>query len=706
MSQRTTTEARARATRRNAQSTGANAGARGSAPRRPGERGDGHSASLSTPASGRPNYGARIRYRFDLTLSKGSGALILWLALVSGVFVLITGTALMFVARYAHVDDDANSLPESVWDALMRTLDPGTVTGDSTWPYRIAALLITFAGIFIFSTLIGLIASVIDRTIENLRKGRGIVAEKDHTLVLGWSEKLHTIISELRVANTNRRDPCIVVLAPRDRVEMEDEINARFGGSLALDLLTGRAAMGFIRGMTRTSRGNTRIVCRTGNPADPADLALVSPTAARSVVILSDDSPSPDAQTTKVLLGLMSFDRNLTSMNVTVELAHDDIAEALEEATAHEIRTVVSSDLIARITAQICRQAGMGAVFQQLLDFDGDEIYFTHDPKLAGASYGQAVLSYQESSVIGVCSEDGSVRLNPPMNTRLLETDQIVAISEDDDTLRVRELDGWDHSTGSHRSGEAEPLAPDHLLIIGWNENAPRVLQLLAVAASAGSTVDIVVDPALAEVTESMLPAVQDGVTVRLLHADTSRAAPIHRLLADREYERLVILGYRDALSHAEADARTLLSLVHARRTLGAGHRNEHASIVAELLDARSVQLGRVANPDDFVVSERLTSLLLAQLAENGALGQVFAELLDGTGVEITMRPLQDYVPGTSAHAAAVTWGDLVRSARERGESAIGYIIPPAIDSHGVVINPNKSAPIDTEHASQLIVIA
>lgn len=690
MSQRTTNAARAHVRAANKRD-----GAGG------GEPTSTASGQTSRRAHGaRPGLGARLRYRFDLTLSRGSGALIGWLGLVTLVFVALTGLLLHAAISQGDVDTGhPDSFIENAWQALMRTLDPGTVTGDENWWYRSASLLITIAGIFIFSTLIGLIASVIDRSIESLRKGRGVVPETGHTLILGWSEKLHTIVSELQIANENQRSSCVVVLAPHDRVWMEDELNARRGG----DGFSTRGVFGFLIGLLGRGTGSMRVVCRTGNPADPSDLAIVAPLAAKSIIVLTEDgATAPDAQTTKVLLGLMSFDRELAGMHVLAEFTEAENAEALREATSGRVHTIVSSDLIARITAQICRQAGLGAVYQELLDFDGDEVYFHDDANLAGSTWFQLLQAYPASSPIGIRHADGRIELNPPGDHVLAPGDQVIAISEDDDTLVRDAL--VDHVPTDNGAPGAPPLEPDHLLMVGWNDLSTRMLAHLSRSVPTGSTVDVVVDPSLVTVTTGDLPA-SDNLAITLSEADTSRLEPLRDVLGMRDYERIVLVGYRQ-LDPPEADARTLLGLVHARRILDTNHRNHGTSIVAELLEPRSVELGQVANPDDFVVSERLTSLLLAQLSENGELDGVFSELLDGQGVEITMRPLARYLDG-HAGSATVPWHELVRSAARLGESAIGTLTPGSDEGlGGVVVNPAKSRDIPVAPDTQVIVVA
>ena len=125
----------------------------------------------------------------------------------------------------------------------------------------------TLAGIFVLSILIGIISSGIESRLEELRKGRTLVVEQGHTLILGWSPKLHQILTELEVANANQRNPCVVVLADRDKVAMEDEVRARAGD--------GR---------------RTRVICRSGSTSDAADLDLVRPEHAKSILVLLDEA--------------------------------------------------------------------------------------------------------------------------------------------------------------------------------------------------------------------------------------------------------------------------------------------------------------------------------------------------------------------------------------------------------------------------------
>ncbi len=133
----------------------------------------------------------RWRYKFDNFMSKGAIALVSGLALVSLVFISLMGV-LVYLSGVAPEGGDRLSLPEALWDVLMRTLDSGTVGGDTGWLFRLTMLFVTFGGIFVVSTLIGLLSSGIDAKLEDLRKGRSRVIETDHIVILGWSLQVFT----------------------------------------------------------------------------------------------------------------------------------------------------------------------------------------------------------------------------------------------------------------------------------------------------------------------------------------------------------------------------------------------------------------------------------------------------------------------------------------------------------------------------------
>lgn len=624
------------------------------------------------PGEQPPSLRDRLRYRFDNTISRGAVAVVGWLAVATLAAILVAAAVLSLFVR---IDGVKPSFIESFWVSLLRTLDPGTMGGDLGWGFRITSLLVTFAGLFIVATLIGLISSGIDQKLEGIRKGRTEVLERNHTLILGWSPKLFTVIGELVIANESERHASIVVMAPRDKIEMEDEIRERLGTT------------------------KTRIVCRTGDPASPADLALVHPLRAKSVIVLAPDDETPDARVVKTVLALSRIDPGFERLRVVAELSDPRHERALLASTNGRIATIVSEDVIARITAQVCRASGLSAVYQDLLDYGGDEIYFWGSEQLDGVPFAAAVLGFERSSVLGIRHADGTIALRPPMDTRLAPGDQLVVVAEDDSAI-VWTGDGRSVPAATGTRPAAVPAQPEHTLILGWNGLGARVLRQLDRGVASGSSVLIARDPDLVRD-----PVVSDGLSnleVEVVDLDTNDPDQLATVVAKRHADHVMILCYRDAVAADDAEARALLTLVQVRQALSREPDGAGTSIVTELLDVRDVELAQVANPDDYIVSLSLTALMLAQLSENPELATVFAELFDPDGCELSLRPVGEYVTA----GAARTFGDLVAGAAGSGDLALGYRIAARGGTPASVrLNPAKSEPVGLGADDQLIVL-
>src|SRR3954453_19491537 len=190
----------------------------------------------------KPTFAERSRYWFDNWMSKGTVALIALLGAATFVFVVVLAAVGALLLPLFRDKNDLN-IGELIWGNLMRTLDPGTMGGDDGPAFRVLMLLVTIGGLIIVASLIGIVSGAFDGKVEELRKGRSRVLENDHTLILGWSPKVFSIISELVIANESRRGAAIVVVADRDKVEMEEQIRSEVGKT-----------------------GKTRVICRSGDP--------------------------------------------------------------------------------------------------------------------------------------------------------------------------------------------------------------------------------------------------------------------------------------------------------------------------------------------------------------------------------------------------------------------------------------------------------
>jgi hypothetical protein len=194
------------------------------------------------------------------------------------------------------------------------------------------------------------------------------------------------------------------------------------------------------------------------------------------------------------------------------------------------------------------------------------------------------------------------------------------------------------------------------------------------------------------------------NLAVELKRSDTTSRAALDALDVP-SYDHVLVLGYSDTLPPQPADTRTLIALLHLRKIAEASGR--HISVVSEMIDVRNRELAEVTRADDFVVSNKLVSLMLAQASENEYLSAIFDDLLDEKGSEFYMRPAADYI----AIDRPVNFYTVAEAARRRGEVAIGYRKSNRDGSDGrrlggVVVNPVKSETVQYQPADRIIVLA
>ena len=645
---------------------------------------------------------ARLRYALDKTFSKGTAALIAWLGVLSAVIIVL---AALFLTLTGLAQEGEQSLGflEAFWQALMRTLDAGTMGGDTGWGFRFIMLAVTVGGVFVISTFIGLLTTGIEGKLDELRKGRSQVIESGHTVILGWSEQIFTVISELVAANENQSRSCLVILADRDKVEMEDEIAEKVG----------------------TGAGRTRVVCRRGSPMEMAHLGIVSLNTAKSIIVLAPDSDEADAEVIKTALALTHHPNHpARPYNIVAELRDPKNMDVARVAGKDEVEWVLVGDLVARVIAQTCRQSGLSTVYTELLDFGGDEIYFTREPALVGRTFGEALLWYEKNAILGLAPADGLLQLNPPMDTTLQPGDQLILVAEDDDKIIANTSGPGSVLEEAIESGQPPESPPEQTLILGWNWRGPGILRELDQYVAPGSQALVVADLDSVELAlkdaeqkdgeisgfapaSSELPAVAGQALrneqVTFQRGDTTRRRTLEDLALER-FDHIIVLCYSDSLTAQQADARTLITLLHLRDI--AERRGYRFSIVSEMLDIRNRNLADVTRADDFVVSDKLVSLILAQVSENKQLNAVFADMFDPEGSEIYLKPAGQYV----RLGQPVNFYTVVEAARRRGEVAFGYRLQAhakeAQAQYGIVINPAKSESVTLGEADRVIVLA
>jgi voltage-gated potassium channel Kch len=623
----------------------------------------------------------RLRYRLNQQFSRHPAVLIFWLGLLSIAVIILIGVVL-YLTGMAPGDEEPYPLIEALWVGFLQVMGGGIGGRETVWPYRLMMLGVMLFNLFLFSIVIGALTSGFQNRLEELRRGRTIVVEKGHTVILGWSEQVFTILTELVRANASQPRSCIVILGDQDKTTMEGEIRSKVGDT-----------------------GKVRIVCRTGNPLEMTDLGLVSVNTSKNIIVLPPVSDRPDPEVIKIILALRNNPhRRQEPYRIVAPLREKKNMAVARVLGQDEVEWLIQGEIISHIIAQTSLQSGLSVVYTELFDYSGSEIYLYNEPKFCGLTFAEALNAGEEVTIIGLRQAGQKPRLSPPFDTAIRTNDQVIVIAQDDSSIMLNP----DRQVTIH----AEAIQPDtpqeqprhaHILVLGWNLRGPTILQELDRYVAPESTITVVANPELTDFDINR--DCQDLANLRACYraGDTTDAELLATLGLD-EYDHIIMLAYSEKLSIQYSDALTLISLLHVRdQVKDSPH---ECTIVTEMLDLRNRNLAQSDRPEDFIVSDRLISLMLAQVAETRGICTIYDDLFDPAEGELYLKPADRYlVPGSKTNFATV-----VVAAARLGEIAIGYRLASqhqdASQNFGIVINPAKSTELVFNEMDQVIVLA
>jgi len=623
----------------------------------------------------------KSRYFFDNLMSRGTLSLIGFLAIISLALILIFTVVLWLIDLLP-----GEGFIEIFWLNIFKTLSTGTLSGAKPGQLNFfLSFLIALASIFITSLLIGLLTAGIQQKIWSLRQGRSKVIESDHTIILGWSEIIFTIIRALNEAAANQKSRKIVIMAPRDKTEMEETIREKVKLSKKL-----------------------KIICRKGNPIDLNDLKIVNLSTSRSIIIIEDS----DSKVLKTILAINSSRDNtrIRPFNIVATLNETKNLDSGKIAGAGQAKFVLNKNFIARLIANICYQPGLSLVYNDLLTFKGDEIYVSEVPGIWGRTFKEAVFMFEDSAVIGINSGN-SVRLNPPSDTVIGPNDRIIAISADDNTVLMSGISDYKISEEAICISDKKHSIFEKILILGWNEKAPIIIDEIRNFISSDTAITVVCSKELLlgskEAGKNFLKYKEyfkdlKDSNISFIDGDIND----HEVLLTQVrqgFGHVIVLAY-PGIDIQETDSITLMSLIHLRDI--AEKNNLKFSITSEMLDVNNMELAKAAKVDDFIVGGKLVSLLLAQISENELLNPVFEELLSEDGSEIYLKNIEDYINTSEP----INFYTVLEAASRKKDLAIGYkiIAEENISSKnfGVYMDPDKSLVINFSAGDSVIVLS
>ncbi|XP_026444867.1 ion channel CASTOR-like isoform X2 [Papaver somniferum] len=559
---------------------------------------------------------------------------------------------------------------------------------------RLVSVSISFGGMLIFAMMLGLVSDAISERLDSLGKGKSEVVESSHTLILGWNQKLGTLLNQLGIANESLGGGTVVVMAERDKEEMENDIAK----------------------MESDFRG-TSVICRSGNPFILADLKKVSVSKARAIIVLAEDGNAhqSDARALRTVLSLTGVKEGLRG-HIVVELSDLDNEKLVKGVGGELVETVVSHDVIGRLMVQCARQPCLSQIWEDILGFENCEFYIKRWPGLDGMCFEDVLISFAGAIPCGVKSVacGGKIILNPDDSYVLQEGDQVLVIAEDDDTYAPTTLPMVKEASLIEIIRPTKE--PQKILLCGWRRGIDDMIVVLDAFLAPESELwmfnEVPENDRVKKLTDGG-PDFDRLMNITLVHREGN--AVIRRNLETlplETFDSILILADEPVQDSAiQADSRSLATLlfirdIQAKRLLSYSketpvHRGAFSKvIISEILDPRTKNQLSTPKISDYVLSNELVSMALAMVAEDRQINDVLKELFAEEGNKMHIRQANFYLH----EEEELNFFEVLLRARQRKEIVIGYRLANA--ERAVINPPNKSERRNWSSKDAFVVIA
>lgn len=222
----------------------------------------------------------------------------------------------------------------------------------------------------------------------------------------------------------------------------------------------------------------------------------------------------------------------------------------------------------------------------------------------------------------------------------------------------------------------------DHIVIAGWNDNIPMLLEQLEHGSHASEQTAVIIFAPIDR------PAGLDARHV-FVHGDFTKEAEYDKVRLNFARTLVVVAdSSRGDISSSSRDATTVLAIFTVRRLerLFKTERTRPLHICAEILDPENVEHARVAGANEVLATALVGNSLLAHTAVNPGVGSILNDLLLATRNNIYTSP----VPAGMIEGKLLIFERLQERMRDEKDVLLMGVIHKGV----VNLNPDPEHPV------------
>ena len=493
--------------------------------------------------------------------------------------LLCIGSAIALALDAAHYDNtffDHSFLSAFITNARWM-ISPNSLTMLDVGENRlmmVLAIIVVILGMILFSgAIIATVTTALRTFIDRKSKAKGQIMVNNHFVILNWNSKVPEMIYNLMLKGFKHN---IVVLSDRNKEYIEGELKSLF---LANEVNQKFKANLIIKEGDSLLRGNLEDIS-----IDQASQICIM--SREDMVDVDDDNIiNSDLLNLKIVLKLGSF-KLKEDCQIVVETQSDETRAQIDNLS-RKIKTLKKLNItaisfnkkIGQIIAQSLIMPKMCDLYSELFSFEGSEFYsIESDDEIEHflKVHNNAIPVYKEDKNLFVLAEDEDLF----KEKREIEytTNRVFEKSED----QVR-------SSAS-------------IFIIGENSKTKFLLNSLSRMQESGE------------------------IKFKFKHYHKNDVDELIKDVKEEEGERKILILSDDQVAEDSYDANVFVALIELSKVFPVD--SDGISYTTELLDSRNLSSVKDFNIENTIISNKMMSLLITQLALNQNSKRFFEKIL------------------------------------------------------------------------------
>ncbi|MFT6716508.1 MAG: hypothetical protein ACJA0Q_001150 [Saprospiraceae bacterium] len=630
------------------------------------------------------SFKSRIQYKFERFMAKGGSSIFISLMIAFVVcFALIIGIRALILVSTGPVEDynTVTSFWDHAWYTFLQMTDPGNMYQDSMtsgW-IRITTVIAGITGVVIFSALIAFITSALDNILYEFRKGRRAILESNHTIILGWNDRVVDILRELILANESEDYASVVILASEDKEHMDDFIVKRLPDSVT-----------------------TKIISSNGDFSNINELKRINAAGAKSIIILAGCSDSAtykeklmsDTQAIKTIMAMITCQGGENKIPIVSEIFTQEKRDIISFFDDENLLAIDSWDIMGKLLVQTSLTSGLEMVYNEILSFDLSEVYY-YQADWNGIKFSELPFRFEDGIPLGIHTPDGTVMLRPDKDTVLQPEDEILILANDDSTIDFSSSTLFKPKELPYNAKTMEQ-GNKNILILGWHHVGNIFVRECNDYLKEGSVFDVVVQSPTEEIKQHIHAIDKEfpGIKINLIDENTLSIINL-KTLKPFTYDTILVLSQDPAEQIADkVDSDTLMILLLLRKIakdLSIVSADNKTKIITQVLDSDNQDLIIQTEVDDFIISNKLITMILAQISEEPKIKKLYDNIFEEDGSEIYVKPIAMYF---DEFPVKETFASILEQVSKRDEICLGLryngLSKDPSKNFGIVLNPPK----------------